>query len=266
MTDLYLEAMMHGQFPQKKVEEGHSLIKNKFQIAIEKAIDNYVDSYVFEDNTDHHGLLDPSSKKLKIREEMLLSQGFERDVHIHDAFKFLITDGFKYMDERVFKNLIHEFGGLNDFLNLVDLNNEIPENLHEFFNFSNQVIEGIVNTAVSKYREGDFGISLSLFVMLTALNPLNDDFWFRQAIAAQVCGNIDMALNAYRKTLELQPDLLSPWLFAIECKLKKGLVEEAKLDFEEFKNLQSDVELSEALTTYMSDLENSLSTIKIAKI
>ena len=228
---------------------------------MEKAINNYVDSLTFEENSDHHQLLDPSFKKVRIREEMMNStQGFERDIHIHDAFKFLISDGFKYLKEEVFKALLNEFGALNEFLEQIDLNNEIPENLQKFFNLSNQVVQGIVNTALIKYKEGDYKITLSLFVMLSALNPGNDDFWFRQAIAAQICGNSDLALKAYAKALEINPELIGPRLFSIECKLEKGLIEDAKTDLEEVKKFSESIDFSEALSTYMGDLEKSLQT------
>lgn len=259
MRDLYLEAMMHGEFPQKKTGDLLRHIKNKFEIAMEKTINDYVDSYVFEESLLPHELVSASLKKVRMKEELMLStKQFEQDRHIRDAIKFLTSDGINYMDENLFKACSSEFSAIHDLLEQIDLNQEIPENLQKFFNLSNQVVQGIVDTALLKYKEADYQMTLSLFVMLSALIPSNYDFWFRQGISAQMCGQTDLALKAYAKASELNPGDIVPRLFSIECQLEKGLLQEAKSELEELKKLKSNPELSEKISAYLNDLEKSL--------
>ncbi|MBS0655443.1 MAG: tetratricopeptide repeat protein, partial [Verrucomicrobia bacterium] len=94
--------------------------------------------------------------------------------------------------------------------------------------FTEHTIESIFTIGSAKCQEGDYPTALSLFIVLTILQPNDFDLWYRTAIIAQGCEDFDLALRAYAEAVKLNEGLVEAYLFSAECYLMKGLQQEAK--------------------------------------
>ncbi len=248
MPDLYLEAIMHGDFPHKKMGVALTPIKNKFEIAIENAINKYVETLNVEDTAfeDHKRHLDRIKEEIK-RES--LSPKLKNQ--ILGAFDFIMAKGSENLNKELFERTMKEFQSLNEYLQNVDLNEPFPD-----FKITPEVNAGLLQLALLKYQKSEYPLSLSLFVLLTALNPINADYWFRQGIVCQKCQEYEMAIQYYERSLELDSELLGARLLTIECLTNTKQLDLAKSSFEQIKKMTEGMEMSEIWTEYMADIDS----------
>lgn len=159
-----------------------------------------------------------------------LVDSYELDQHISIAVKFLMTD----------QRLLPTFKKMNEKLAKVDPDQNFSEELAQFFQLDEGLLDEIYEIGINKFKEEDYAVSLGCFVLLSSLDSLNEDYWYNEGIVAQKCGNYALALKAYSSALALDPNLIGALLFSAQCYLEKGLLEKASEALESAQNLENE--------------------------
>lgn len=249
MVDLYLQAMMQGLVTFKK--------KDKFDEAIEKDIIAYVDTLTFEVDPNGSQLLSPKMKRAKLIEELKEEIKMpELEEFLDAAFSFIKTDGARYLSGSKYEALSSEFHHALKILEDFNPSNEIPIKLQKLLEISNDGIDSLYEIATGAFAEGRNNECLAVFVLLTTLNQTNSEYWFRMGIAAQRCGNVDLALRAYPICVEIDPNLIGARLFSAECRLISGNIEGARNELSEANKIKADSEVDPIWLEFLTVLEN----------
>ena len=102
---------------------------------------------------------------------------------------------------------------------------------------------------------------MSLFLLLTILNPDYSEYHLRRGIAAQMSAKYELAITSYAAASELDSNLIESRLFSAECYLKIGKFEKAKEEFWNAKaiteNMQVDDEIVDLLNSVESTIKNN---------
>lgn len=229
MRDPYLEAMLKGEGPKKGA-------KDRFEIALDKSINEYLDTFSFDEEPGQ--LISPLAKRKKIGEELKESLTHsELNDYLITAVQVIKRDGKQYVEKEIYSKLLEEFTNANQILNTMGLEQTLTEDFSQILHLSSETITSLFNIAVAKFKEESFYDSLAIFVLLTVLQPDEFDFWYRTAIAAQACENYSLALDYYSIALILNPELIEARLFSVECYLKQGRASEAKQEYNEVEKL-----------------------------
>ncbi|MGZ3633573.1 MAG: tetratricopeptide repeat protein [Parachlamydiaceae bacterium] len=238
MPDPYLEAMMSGRDVKSKKQTVATEPQDRFTLAIEKNIDDYLDTVDFKQNENQ--LLSVQLQRQKLKEELheTLKMG-ELNQDIEKAIKILLNDGMQVLDKAEYENLIKELSQMSAKLNVLDLTSLPEENFKTFLNFSDQMMRSILKVAVSKFSLGEYENAFSVFMLLITLNPGNPEYWFRSGMAAHQNDQIDLALCSYQAAVELDPDLVGAFLFMAECYLRQGKQAEAKEAYQRAKAIET---------------------------
>lgn len=96
-------------------------------------------------------------------------------------------------------------------------------------------LDTIINLATHEYGEEHFPECLSLFTLLTDVEPDKFNLWHLKGIAAQACGNYSLALNAYSIALILNREHVEAHILSLECNLN---LENEKAAVEDFRKAQ----------------------------
>lgn len=257
MVDLYLQAMMHGELPSHP-RSTPTKVKNKIELAGEKYINEYINSLPLEAEFGQDKLVTPAMRKAQIRHTLMTQmKSSEIDPYLSEAFNFLQTNGTQYLDGEHYRAMLEQFDSIDELIEKMNFEQDMSEDVGEFFNFDSNVAESILDIAVIKFQDEEYRTSLSLLVLLSLLNPEYYDIWFRQGISAQKCENYDLALKAYQKALQLKPDLIGAILFSVDCYLEKDLPEDAKSELLRAKLLSEEVEVDEKWLSFLKDLEDT---------
>jgi tetratricopeptide (TPR) repeat protein len=240
MTDLYLQAMMQGETLKKSISNvSNSDNKNRFDKELEKEIDAYIASLPEEEtNSELNKLTSPAMKRARIKTELIEQAKLsELSEYIDSAFKILKNEAKNYLDKENLETLNQDFANGSEILEEIDLNFPQTENFKSLLQFSDSTIESIVQIGLAKYRESQFIQGLSLFILLATLIPENPNFWHRAGIFAHKCENYELATKFYSAAASLDPFLIAPWAFMVDCYLKREMKPEAKVANEEAMNL-----------------------------
>ncbi len=230
--------------------------KDKFDEAIEKDIRSYVDSLTFEDDPNVSKLLTPQMKKAALFEKIKADAQMPELVEFLDtAFDFIKTEGLHYLDSQTHENLLLEFDHASEMLEHIDLSGKIPEQLKSLLQISDEAMLSIFKIAVGAFFEEKSQESLSIFVLLTSLDATDSDYWFRLGIAAQKCGNMDQALEAYGLSKELNPEIIGARLFSAECFLNQKDQDSATNEIDEAKKIISFSDIDPVWLDLLSALE-----------
>ncbi|MBA2369587.1 MAG: tetratricopeptide repeat protein [Candidatus Protochlamydia sp.] len=187
-----------------------------------------------------------------MKQEMLAQANqTEIDSYLLEAFTF-INASENYFGEELYRLILNEFKKLDHLIQQMDPNQ--PEAIENFYIFDPSIAHEIFKLAIVKFQEEE--ISLAIFVLLTLLNPENDEFWYRQGIAAQKIEKYDLALKAYEEALTINPDLIGAKLFLVECYLENGSIEKAKSQFAEAKLLTENTGTDEMWISFIKEIEN----------
>ncbi len=261
MVDLYLQAMMHRELPSQQPKSNSSnSVKDKFDLAAEKYIKEYLNSLNLEIEYGQNQFVTPAMKRAQIRQEMLAKmKASEEDGYLSEAFNFINSNGEQYLGQEFYPEVVSELERIDDLIEKMDPGQEFPEKMQSFYNFNEHIAEEISKLAILKFHEEEYKTSLSLLVLLATLFPENNDYWYKLGIAAQKCEQYDLALRAYGEALQLKPDHIGVKLFSVECYLEKDLVEEAKSQLREAKKLaeklEGEGEVDEMWISFMKELE-----------
>lgn len=238
MPDPYLEAMMRGEFPHKKAVPSNARIKDKFEAAIEREINQYIDTLHLEDDFLKNRLLPPGAQRTKILLEMKGGVSFSRlESYLTASLEILHSEGNRYLSEEPFLQMEKEFSQIPLLLELLDVSKELTDTFQTIFNISDPVMASILKVAIAKFDEEQYEQSLALLAFLSTLAPGNFDYWFRLGIVAQRAQNYELALNSYAVAADLNPQLIGAKLFAIECYLQKEQPDKAIKALEEAKQI-----------------------------
>jgi tetratricopeptide (TPR) repeat protein len=229
MRDPYLEAMLKGDGGKKKE-------KDRFEIALDKSIQQFLDTLSFDDEPGQ--FLSSKAKREKFEQELKESLAHsDLNHYLVTAVQVIRRDGKQYLDKEVYSTVLEEFANAGKILETMDLEASPTEDFGQILHMSGETINSIFNIATAKFQEEIHAECLSLFVLLTVLQPKEFDLWYRTGIAAQACENYSLALNAYTIAADLNPELIEAHLFSIECYLKLDMAEEAKEEFAETEKL-----------------------------
>lgn len=239
MDDLYLEAMMHGDFgrkkdgPLKSKEE-----KNRFEIALEKQIDNYVDAMELDDDPSHKELLPPKLRREKIKTELkAAAKMVELSQLLESAVKLLLSEGASYLSEESYKLLISDFSDAYTRISNMNLDQPSDVDVSALIQMSDQSLDAIATIATDKFSNELYLDCLSLFSLLSVINPGYAEYWFRLGMAAQKSGNLDLATRGYAAAAQIDPKHIGARLFAAECYAQRKLFAEAKTEYEAAKEI-----------------------------
>lgn len=233
--DIYLKLMMEGALVTRK--KASSTVKSRFDIAIERAAEEYASSQVPEEwREGRDQLLNLQMQRTRLVEEfkeMMTASALEK--YIEEAFSILIKEGRHYIGNEAYELLLKSLAQIEPCL--AEFNLETDQTFQEIFKMKDSVLESIFNLARSKFSEQSYTSALALFVLLTTLSSHQPAYWYRLGIAAQRAGNIDLALEAYEVTCSLDPAMLGPWIFSVECLLSLGVLDKAQVNFQKAQEI-----------------------------
>lgn len=244
MRDLFLEALIKGGGGMPKYRETAVLLtneesKDRFEIAIDADIENYLNTTLSDD-------ADPLSKKLlsleakrarikaEFKEALELK---ELRAQISTALHIFIDEGKKILSSTDYNLAIEEFASALSVLENMDLEGEISSDLKTLLNVSPKTLDALLALSSAKFTEENYSDSLALAVFLSILDSQNAINWYRAAIAAQQDGKIDFAIRAYEAAFYLDSTLIGAKVFACQCYLSLGRKEEAKATLDEAANI-----------------------------
>lgn len=238
--DPYLDAIMHGEHPHKKKSSKaeEEIPKSKLEMEQEREIDDFCNSFEFEEDPQHKSALDPKLKreklKISIKEAMKMP---ELSHQMDTAIGLLFTEGARYLSSEASKKLVFDLTNASDQLEEIGFQEASNANLQTLSKMSDESIKCIQDIALAKFKEGRFHESVALFSLLSVLNPGYSEYWFRLGIAAQKDGEYDLASRAYAATQSLDPNNIGAKLFAAECFLQRGLASDAKTELSEAEGM-----------------------------
>lgn len=237
MPDPYLMAMMRGEFATNKSKSMPK--KDKFDLSLEKQVNDYLDTIDFEAECQENKLVSPQMRRAQMKEELLSSmKSNELTQQIQTAISVLLSDGKQCLEEIEYRQMLEELSQIGDKVNAINLDSPPEENFQTLFNISNSTMGGIFKVAAFKFASGEFDSCLSIFMLLSTLNPGNAEYWFRLGMAAQQSKNLDLALRAYRVAAELDPQLIGAELLTADCFLRQGKREEAQGAYKAAKKIE----------------------------
>ncbi|MBA3239348.1 MAG: tetratricopeptide repeat protein [Parachlamydiaceae bacterium] len=245
MVDLYLEALMKGEIGR---HQKISMIqpKNRFDAQIEKDVDSYLSTLSFEFEDPNNKFITPEIKRVKKRAQLLeeIKQP-ELFQQIDLGIKILISEGGNYLSNEENEVLSKEIFEAIQFFENMDLD-QTEINYKEILNLSEVTINSIFKIAVDKFNESNNLQSYVLFLLLSIFIPENAQYWFRAGICAHKCENYDQAIRCYSAASALDPTLFEPWIFSIDCHLRRGRKLEAQAAYEEAINMNGLLSLDDS--------------------
>lgn len=211
--------------------------KDKFQMAIEKHAQNYVNQ-ISDEVFNQNKLISQQLQRAKLINEIIdASKLPDFTEHIKIALKVLFEEGHNYSDNKeTLKKIYYEFAKAKEILKNLDLDQPIEGNFQSLLKLSNESIQFLFDLAQKKYTEKQFLDCLSLFSLLTTLCPNDLDFLYRFGIAAQVCEKYQLALQAFEIVNSLEENI-GAHLFASECLLKLDHKTQAKDQLQKAKEI-----------------------------
>jgi len=234
--DLYLQAMIHGEFASTKKSKEAPVVKDRFELAIEESAKAYADSIMAEEDFSQNQLISPQMRRAQLIEEIKEAMKLtELGQHIETAANVLIDEGRQYLQKEAHEALLEDFSKIESALEKFDLNTD--KNFKEILGIRDASVSAILRVAIAKFVESEYAPSISLFALLTTLVSENADYWYRLGIAAQRSENLDLALRAYDVAVTLDATLIGARLFAAECHLILGAHDEAEVNYKEARKI-----------------------------
>ena len=224
MVDIYLLQQLTGTY------------QNKFLVAYEKRLEEFASS--LSSSSESIASLTDKKASFKMHMNEILAK-YNLETQILNAIQFLTYSGAEYLSKEHYQQMLRSFNLINDKLSKVDLEQNLPDDIKEFLEVEETLLEAIYGIVENKFKEADYSTALSCLALLSALDPLNINYWYSEGIVAQKCSLYPLALIAYSRALELDASLIGAWLFSSQCYLEEGQEENAKEALERGKNLNA---------------------------
>lgn len=239
----------------KKQIDDNKEKKSRFDLETEKSIDAYIATLDFDKDDPQNQFTTPELKREKMKTELQEQAKLsELSAFIETAFEILTSQEEKYLEAEQFEIMYADFDKGNDALEETKLNSP-HANFQAILHFSDSTIDSIFKIAVAKFIESQLSDSLSLFVLLATLVPENPDYWLRAGILAHRSENFELATRLYSTTTALDPTLVNPLLFSIDCYLKRGMKPDAIGAYTELMKLNDDSLIDDASKEMLSKYE-----------
>lgn len=237
MPDLYLQAMMKGQV-LKNHQNTTAPPKNRFDVHKEKEIENYVNSLQLEEDPSEIKLNSPDIKRARMKAELKDQADLsELTQYVQAALVILMTEADRYLNEEKLTSLNKDLAHLEESLENIDVSLPTDANFQQLLNFDKLTMESIFDIGLAKYNEFNYPEGLALFIFLAVLNPENSDYWQRSGILAHHAEFYELAIRLYNAAYNLNPTVVDPLVFTIDCYLKRQKKMEAEAIFNDAKKV-----------------------------
>jgi tetratricopeptide (TPR) repeat protein len=253
----HLRAMMHGDHDKKGHRKHSKGKKGHIEEELDQEIDAYVDSLELEEGP--NALESVKAKREKIRNE--IKEGVklpELTKLLESAMGIVISEGERYLSAEENGQLLSDFANAAKYFAAMHLAESSDKNLQELIHISDDSMKSIVQMALAKFTEERFADCLALFSLLSILNPAYSEYWYRLGIAAQKCGNYDLALRAYHGALQLDPHLIGAKLFTAECLIELKRFDEAKSEIAEAKKMANEQKVDQMWIDLIPAIEKAI--------
>lgn len=237
MPDPKLQEMLH---PKRAV------VVDRYEQAISEQIEKFLSVYSDLEEGLSSKLVSKEMRRARLSQELKQELKFEElGQHLNRAVEILLDEGRKYFPEG-YDQMERDFeNGYQKLLEL-DLNQKInTSDLQDLLQFSPATLSSIVNCAKEKFKEEQYENCLSIFILLTTLDEMNPEYWFRVGIAAQYCENVTLALKVFGVAKYLDPEMIGPRVLSADCYLQLDQRDNAQKEYIEAKKIieETDVEL-----------------------
>jgi tetratricopeptide (TPR) repeat protein len=261
MDPAYLHALMHGEISFKKkpanMDEDASP-KNKLEKDLEKEIDTFVNGLEFDEDPSRPSFQSPKLKRQKIKLELNeASKMPDLFDPVNTAIEVIFSEGTKYLSQAEYDTLVVELAVSTEYLANIGTG-EAEKDIQTAAQISNVSIKALEKIAVAKFEEERYPESLGLLCLLSVLVSGNAEYWFRLGIAAQRCENLELASKAYGVASDLNRDNIGARLFAAQCFIDRSLLDEAKKQISEAKDLVKKGPVDQVWLDFLRALENTL--------
>jgi tetratricopeptide (TPR) repeat protein len=247
MSDLYLQAMMHGEFANKKASLKKPE-KDRISEAVEEEIDRYLDTLNLDDKNDTEShLLSPELKRVKMKAELLEAiEHSELNHQIGWAFSILKMEGLHYLTKEKYEALEQNLAAAAETLKTIDPHTQTTQNFQEVLGINDHTLEDCIFIANEKFNTNHFADALALSILIVSLAAENARYWYRAAIAAQNALRYDLAIKIYITAIDIDPTLYEAWFFIAICYLSQGLYSQAAEAFEKAKEIAQGIKLEDS--------------------
>lgn len=253
------EALRTAPNPVKNASR-HLRKKNKFEIEMDKDIENYLQPLTFEDGDPSQSqFFSPEMRRVKMREELTKEASLpELLSFVTSALKTLQQEKSTYLDKEHLDAMTHDFMQVDEALEKIPANDSPTEDFQHLLQFSDLTMDSISTLAIAKFTENHFPESLSLYILLATLVPENEEHWLRAGIMAYRCENYELAVRLFSSAITLEPLLLIPRVFSVDCYLKRNLPAEAEAAYVEAMKLSESVEMDEDVKQMLELLKTAI--------
>ena len=205
MTDLYLQAMMHGMPPRES-------FASKWDLEIGRIIDEDLENEPIDPSQDPFDTLQIKRARLKLEYEEALKFS-ELSKHIERALQALSEDSVLMT---TLSQLQHSNIGKDN------------QDLQDILKIDTETLDSIAKIGTESFSQGRVDESMALFIFLTTLSPENAEYWYRAGISAETQEQYELAIKLYQNAITLNPNLIGPKIFLIDCYLESKNLSEAQ--------------------------------------
>lgn len=259
MPDPYLQAMMMGEFARKTPKMAPKVQKNRFDIAVEKHINAYIDTLDLENQYAHNPLVTPAIKRAQMRQELKENvQSSRLGQYLAAARDALKSHGQKHLQGAAYGQLMADIGAIAERMEELNLDTFSDEPFQTLLSIEDDTMEAIFQIAIGVFAEELCAEALALFIFLATLDPSVAGYWLRIGICAQQIEDYAFALRAYEMSCSLEPENISPHIFSIQCHLWEGNVDEASKKYEEASNIASTSDVEAEWVELLDEIKKEL--------
>lgn len=210
MVDLYLQAMMNGELrPRKRVID-----------TLDPEIDRYLEETLKTEPSNQDPFYNNISHKAKLRVEIEETLKFsELSKQIEMALEFLAAQG------KI--SLIPHFSESTP----LDESKDFQDTLK----IDNANMDAIAEIGKQAFTQNLIAESMAIFILLTTLSPSSAIYWYKAGIAAEKQDQYPLAIKFYSTASNLDPELLGPNFFLIDCYLETKKYNEAEVAYQRAK-------------------------------
>lgn len=254
MSDPSLYALVHGPG-----DEAAPANKNHFQEALESHIKKRVDQVIAEEDPSQTHLMTKQEQRKKLEYELFQeTDSLKLQQHIAKAVTLLISEGGKFLIQKEYEDLMADLKNMRQKLKNFDFDHLDHKSLKAALFITPESFSSIAKVAICKYEEGSLLESLSILVLLSALGNEKPDYWYKEALVAEECGDYDLAAIAFDHAEHLIPDYIGIHIFAAECAIQRNQFGKAKEELIAAKEILNHLDEKQEWQQSILDVENLL--------